>query len=85
MVFDPFEEQVSMAKSYRPPEIIGKLCKADVLANQDKKLDWIARLTSHIPNDSAQPVHSYGVYSNAHRGKTLHRQEITLPKLRSAT
>jgi len=31
-------------------------------------LEWIARLTLHIPEQSAQTVHYYGAYSNAHRG-----------------
>jgi hypothetical protein len=32
-------------------------------------LEWIARVTSHIPEKGAQLVHYYGAYSNAHRGK----------------
>ena len=36
-------------------------------------LDWIARLTSHIPEKGAQLVHYHGAYSNAHRGKALRR------------
>jgi Transposase zinc-binding domain/Putative transposase len=36
-------------------------------------LEWIARLTSHIPDKRAQTVHYYGAYSNAHRGKTAKR------------
>ena len=31
-------------------------------------LEWIARLTSHIPDRGTQLVHYYGAYSNAHRG-----------------
>jgi hypothetical protein len=31
-------------------------------------LEWIARLTSHIPDKGAQTVHYYGAYSNKHRG-----------------
>jgi hypothetical protein len=31
-------------------------------------LEWIARLTSHIPDRGTQLVHTYGAYSNAHRG-----------------
>jgi hypothetical protein len=31
-------------------------------------LDWIARLTSHIPEPGAQSIHYYGGYSNKHRG-----------------
>jgi hypothetical protein len=30
-------------------------------------LEWIARLTSHIPDWGIQLVHYYGAYSNAHR------------------
>ena len=32
-------------------------------------LEWIAKVTSHIPEKGAQLVHYYGAYSNAHRGK----------------
>ncbi|MBI2839333.1 MAG: transposase [Acidobacteria bacterium] len=32
-------------------------------------LEWIARLTSHIPDQGAQLIHYYAAYSNAHRGK----------------
>ena len=31
-------------------------------------LDWLAAITSHIPNKGAQNVHYYGVYSNKSRG-----------------
>ena len=31
-------------------------------------LEWIARLTSHIPDRGTHLVHYYGAYSNAHRG-----------------
>ena len=37
-------------------------------------LEWIARLTSHIPERGTQLVHYYGAYSNAHRG-IAHRRE----------
>jgi hypothetical protein len=37
-------------------------------------LDWIARLTSHVPEPGTQLVHYYGAYSNAHRGITRWRQ-----------
>lgn len=42
-------------------------------------LDWIARLTSHIPEKGSQLVHYYGAYSNAHRGKALRREAFVLP------
>src|SRR3989304_3002611 len=32
-------------------------------------LDWIAKVTSHIPEKGAQLLHYYGAYSNSHRGK----------------
>jgi hypothetical protein len=41
-------------------------------------LDWIARLTSHIPEKGAQLVHYYGAYSNAHRGKAFRREAFAL-------
>ena len=37
-------------------------------------LDWIARLTSHIPEKGAQLVHYCGAYSNAHRGIARRRE-----------
>ena len=37
-------------------------------------LEWIARLTSHIPERGTQLVHYYGAYSNAHRG-IAHRRK----------
>jgi hypothetical protein len=48
-------------------------------------LDWIARLTSHIPEKGAQLVHYYGAYSNAHRGIAARREvfEIELTSAES--
>jgi len=40
-------------------------------------LEWIARLTSHIPDRGTHLVHYYGAYSNAHRG-IARRREIFL-------
>jgi hypothetical protein len=37
-------------------------------------LEWIARLTSHIPERGTQLVHYYGAYSNAHRGIAFRRE-----------
>lgn len=37
-------------------------------------LEWIARLTSHIPDQGTQLVHYYDAYSNAHRGIALRRE-----------
>ena len=37
-------------------------------------LDWIARVTSHIPDQRAQTIRYYGCYSNASRGKAAKRQ-----------
>ena len=37
-------------------------------------LEWIARLTSHIPERGTQLVHYYGAYSNAHRGIARRRE-----------
>ena len=31
-------------------------------------LDWLAAMTSHVPNKGEQMVHYYGHYSNASRG-----------------
>ena len=38
-------------------------------------LDWLAAITSHIPNKYAQSVHFYGRYSNKSRGLRLKAQE----------
>jgi hypothetical protein len=38
-------------------------------------LDWIAAITSHIPNKWSQSVHFYGRYSNKNRGLRLKAQE----------
>ncbi len=52
---------------------------ADPVLHQDfDYLEWIARLTSHIPEKGTQLVHYYGAYSNAHRGKALRREAFTL-------
>ncbi len=32
-------------------------------------LDWIAEITTHIPNKGEQLIRYYGAYSNASRGK----------------
>ena len=37
-------------------------------------LEWIARLTSHIPDRGTHLVHYYGAYSNAHRGIARRRE-----------
>ena len=49
--------------------------------------EWIARLTSHIPEKGAQLVHYYGAYSNAHRGIAARREvfEIELTSAESTT
>ena len=38
-------------------------------------LDWLAAITTHIPNKGAQNVHYYGAYSNKNRGLKLKAQE----------
>ena len=40
-----------------------------------ESLDWIAAITSHIPNKGSQNVHYYGVYSNKSRGLRKKEQE----------
>jgi hypothetical protein len=42
-------------------------------------LEWIAKVTSHIPEKGAQLVHDYGAYSNAHRGKKAKAAASALP------
>ncbi|NOQ21350.1 MAG: hypothetical protein GQ565_01695 [Candidatus Aegiribacteria sp.] len=41
-------------------------------------LDWIARITSHIPRKGAKQVIYYGAYSQAWRGRE--RRQGILPK-----
>jgi hypothetical protein len=41
-------------------------------------LEWIAHLTSHIPERGTQLVHHYGAYSNAHRGIARPREVFVL-------
>ncbi|MGB7574012.1 MAG: transposase [Thermodesulfobacteriota bacterium] len=41
-------------------------------------LDWLAAMTSHVPNKGKQMVRYYGHYSNASRG---HRQKKNLDDL----
>jgi hypothetical protein len=38
-------------------------------------LEFIARVTSHIPDQGQVTVRYYGLYANAHRGKIKARQE----------
>ena len=40
-------------------------------------LEFIARVTSHIPNKGQVMVRYYGLYANAHRGKV--RKSATVP------
>ena len=37
-------------------------------------LEFIARVTSHIPDKGQVMVRYYGLYSNAHRGKMRKRE-----------
>ena len=38
-------------------------------------LEWIAKVTLHIPEQGAQTIRYYGAYSNASRGKTAKRAQ----------
>jgi len=44
-------------------------------------LEFIARVTSHIPDKGQVMVRYYGLYSNAHRGKMLKAQQAANPFL----
>ena len=44
-------------------------------------LEFIARVTSHIPDKGQVMVRYYGLYSNAHRGKMRKTQEKANPLL----
>jgi hypothetical protein len=48
-------------------------------------LDWIATLTTHIPNKGEQLVRYYGYYSNVSRGKEKRRSPKTRPRLARST
>ena len=58
------------AKGTQPDRDIGSLFEPE--SRTFDYLDWIARLTSHIPDKGCQLVHYFGKYSNAHRGKEAH-------------
>ncbi len=45
--------------------------KGRVEEEQMEYLDFIARVTSHIPDKGQVMVRYYGIYANAHRGKKL--------------
>ena len=38
-------------------------------------LEWIAKVTCHIPEQGAQMIRYYGRYSNASRGKSVKRAQ----------
>ena len=38
-------------------------------------IDWLAAITSHIPDKGAQNFHYYGVYSNKSRGLRKKEQD----------
>jgi len=44
-------------------------------------LEFIARVTSHIPEKGQVMVRYYGLYSNAHRGKMLKARAASSPLL----
>jgi Putative transposase len=44
-------------------------------------LQWIAKVTSHIPDKGAQLIHYYGAYSNSHRGKKAKSEASSGPSL----
>ena len=54
-------------KGTRPDVDIGSLFEPP--SEKMDPLEWIARLTSHIPERGCQTTHYYAAYSNAHRGK----------------
>ena len=60
------------AKGTQPDRDIGGLFEPP--SRTFDYLDWIARLTSHIPEHNTQLVHYYGAYANAHRGKEARPQ-----------
>ena len=39
-------------------------------------LEFIAKVTSHIPDKRQVMVRYYGLYSNAHRGKIYKAQQV---------
>lgn len=58
------------AKGTRPDRDIGGLFEPP--SESLDYLEWIARLTSHVPDRGCQLTHYMGVYSNAHRGNEAH-------------
>jgi len=49
-------------------KLLGDLCRCAVQETMDY-LEFIARVTSHIPDKGQVTVRYYGLYANAHRGK----------------
>lgn len=62
------------AKGTRPDRDIGALFEPE--SRTFDYLDWIARLTSHIPEKGCQMTHYFAAYSNAHRGKEAKRESM---------
>jgi hypothetical protein len=61
----------------------GKVCYSNGkdLAHEDRMdyLEFIAKVTSHIPDKGQVMVRYYGLYSNAHRGKIHIAQQAANP------
>ncbi len=65
------------AKGTQPDRDIGALFEPD--SRTFDYVDWIARLTSHIPDKDCQMIHYFAAYSNAHRGKEAKAESAPHP------
>ena len=59
-------------------KVIYRYGKTDADKVEMDYLDFIARITTHIPDKGQVMIRYYGLYSNAHRGKERKRGRATL-------
>jgi len=58
---------------------MSKISDGDLKVDVSDPLEWIARITSHIPRKGAKQIIYYGAYSQAWRGRE--RRQGILPKV----
>jgi hypothetical protein len=73
-------------KRYQKSGYCGLACRYQYSrqGSQEKSMDYlefIARVTSHIPDKGQVMIRYYGLYSNAHRGKMKKTHEAANPFL----
>ena len=64
-------------------EAEGKVCyQYDKSQSKEERMDYlefIARVTSHIPDKGQVMVRYYGLYSHAHRGQNAQKRSRAIP------